>query len=70
MEPRPRITKAPGSWRVPPNLADYAEACASFSWAAARRALDGLPGARGLNLAHEAVDRHAAGARRDHLALR
>ena len=32
----------------------------AFSWDAAREALDGLPGGRGLNIAHEAVDRHAA----------
>jgi acetyl-CoA synthetase len=38
-------------------------------WAAARRALDGLPGG-GLNIAHEAVDRHARGARARHAALR
>ena len=32
--------------------------------------LDGLPDGRGLNIAHEAVDRHALGPRADHLALR
>jgi acetyl-CoA synthetase len=32
--------------------------------------LDGLPGGRGLNIAHEAVDRHAAGSRRDRVAIR
>ena len=52
------------------NLADYRQACASFTWDEARSELDGLPGGRGLNIAHEAVDRHAAGARRDHLAFR
>ena len=41
-----------------------------FSWAGARRALDGLPGGRGLNIAHEAVDRHAAGDRRERVAVR
>jgi acetyl-CoA synthetase len=55
---------------VRPNLADYAEARASFSWESARRELDGLPGGRGLNIAHEAVDRHAAGPRATHLAMR
>jgi acetyl-CoA synthetase len=35
-----------------------------------RACLDGLPEGRGLNLAHEAVDRHAAGPLRDHLAMR
>jgi acetyl-CoA synthetase len=44
---------------VLPRLADYDRACADFSWAAARRELDGLPGGQGLNIAHEAVDRHA-----------
>ncbi len=53
-----------------PHLQDYAQACATFSWAAARQELDGLPGGRGLNIAHEAVDRHAAGRRRHDLALR
>jgi acetyl-CoA synthetase len=43
---------------------------ASFTWEAARAELDGLPGGRGLNIAHEAVDRHAAGPRGDHVAIR
>jgi acetyl-CoA synthetase len=43
------------------NLADCDRACREFSWDDARRMLDGLPGG-GLNIAHEAVDRHAAGA--------
>ena len=64
------IGKSPGDWRVEPHLVDYERARATFSWEAARRELDGLPGGRGLNIAHEAVDRHAAGPRRDHVALR
>jgi acetyl-CoA synthetase len=55
---------------VIPNVVDYAAACAGFSWDAARAALDGLPGGGGLNIAHEAVDRHAAGALRDRVAVR
>jgi acetyl-CoA synthetase len=54
----------------PPNLADYDAFRREFSWEAVRAALDGLPGGRGLNIAHEAVDRHAAGARRDQVAIR
>jgi len=54
---------------VTPNLCDYEQTRATFSWAQARRALDGLPGG-GLNIAYEAVDRHARGARRNHPALR
>jgi acetyl-CoA synthetase len=41
-----------------------------FRWDAARRELDGLPGGRGLNIAHEAVDRHAAGPAAGRLAMR
>jgi acetyl-CoA synthetase len=68
--PSERIPKPPGSLRVTPNLVDYEQACATFSWNEARCALEGLPGGRGLNIAHEAVDRHAAGARARHVALR
>ena len=32
--------------------------------------IDGLPGGRGINIAYEAVDRHAAGPLRDRIALR
>lgn len=65
-----RIRKRASDWRVTPNLADYDQACRTFTWAAARAALDGLPGGRGLNIAHEAVDRHAAGAAAGRVALR
>jgi len=64
------IVKSPEDWAVAPNLHDYAEARTTFSWDTARRELDGLPGGRGLNIAHEAIDRHAAGPRRHHLAIR
>jgi len=64
------IAKNPEDWPVVPNLLDYEAASAAFTWEAARKELDGLPGGRGLNIAHEAVDRHAAGGRRDHLAIR
>jgi acetyl-CoA synthetase len=63
------IVKAPGAWAVAPNLRDYSQECAGFSWVRSRSALDGLPGG-GLNIAHEAVDRHAAGTRRDKVAIR
>jgi acetyl-CoA synthetase len=67
--PREKIIKVPG-FRVIPNLLDYEKARLEFSWTAARKALDGLPGGRGLNIAHEAVDRHADGLRSNHLAIR
>jgi acetyl-CoA synthetase len=64
------IRKPRGGWIVPPNLAGYDAERARFSWEQARRDLDGLPGGRGLNIAHEAVDRHAAGPLRDRAAIR
>jgi acetyl-CoA synthetase len=64
------IVKAGGAASIAPNLADYeAERTADF-WERARAELAGLPGGRGLNIAYEAVDRHAAGPRAGHLALR
>jgi acetyl-CoA synthetase len=51
-------------------MLDYAETCGAFTWDAARAGLDGLPGGRGLNIAHEAVDRHADGPRADRVAMR
>ena len=64
------IHKLPEGWPVPPNLRDYQQSRAAFSWAQARQELNGLPGDQGLNIAHEAVDRHAVGPRRDQVALR
>jgi acetyl-CoA synthetase len=61
-------TAWPGGVR--PNVVEYEAARATFSWDQARRQLDGLPGRRGLNIAHEAVDRHAAGRRAGRVAFR
>jgi acetyl-CoA synthetase len=55
------IHKDTGAARVAPN--------APIGWEEARRALEGLPGG-GLNIAHEAVDRHAAGPLAARVALR
>ena len=55
---------------VQPNLPDYPAARAAFSWDEVRAELQGLPEGGGLNIAHEAVDRHARGLRRDHVAIR
>ncbi len=66
----PRIVKQLGESAVRPNLVDYERSCAEFTWDDARGALDGLPGGLGLNIAHEAVDRHASGPRAHHVALR
>jgi acetyl-CoA synthetase len=51
------------------NLSDYEECARTFSWSRARALLDGLPGG-GLNIAHEAVDRHVLAGRGGKLALR
>ncbi len=51
------------------NLPDYEEYAKTFSWAQARSLLDGLP-AGGLNIAHEAVERHVLAGRGGKLALR
>jgi acetyl-CoA synthetase len=59
--------RAPGG--VASNMPDYDQAGAEFSWAAAREELAGLPGG-GLNIAYEAVDRHADGPLADTVALR
>ena len=53
-----------------PNLTDYQAERRRFSWAEARGELDGLPDGRGLNIAHEAVDRHATGRLAHVVALR
>jgi acetyl-CoA synthetase len=66
----PPIVKEPGRLPVVPNLDDYDRARAAFTWERARADLDGLPGGRGLNIAHEAVDRHAHGPRARRAALR
>ena len=65
------IIKSRREWgAVVPNLHEYGQVRATFSWEKARLELAGLPGGKGLNIAHEAVDRHTHGSWRHHLALR
>jgi acetyl-CoA synthetase len=54
---------------VAPNVIDADLVRVTFTWAWAREHLDGLPGG-GLNIAHEAVDRHAFGPLRTRQAFR
>ena len=54
---------------LPPLIGDYDRTRERFRWAQARAELDGFPDG-GLNIAHEAVDRHAAGPLADVVALR
>ena len=68
--PRPSIIrKSSAAGRLTPNWTDYDGLRATFSWKAARRELAGLPNG-GVNIAHEAVDRHASGPARDKTAFR
>ena len=66
----PVVHKDQRAQDVPPNMIDYDRTCATFSWAEARGELTGLPEGAGLNIAYEAADRHAAGSRASHVALR
>jgi len=63
-----RKPQSPG--RDSPNLADYEVMRRTFSWEQSQAELDGLPGGRGLNMAHEAIDRHAVGSRESLVAWR
>ncbi|WP_319524775.1 acetate--CoA ligase [uncultured Desulfosarcina sp.] len=63
------IRKHPESYPQRPNLMNYEKIRSTFSWGTIRGELDGLPEGRGLNIAHEAVDRHADGERKDRVAL-
>src|SRR4030067_2478363 len=64
------LVKSASELGVTPSLLDYEAGLAPGFWERAREELGGLPGDGGLNIAYEAVDRHASGARADHLALR
>lgn len=64
------IIKSHHDRAVIPNMEDYELECSRFSWDEAADELDMLPNGNGLNIAHEAVDRHVNGALRDHLAIR
>jgi acetyl-CoA synthetase len=64
------IQKSPEAWRVTPNLIDYETTYHEFSWDNLLLEIDGLPDGAGLNIAHEAIDRHANGPLRDKLAMR
>ena len=57
------IHKASWPNGIVPNVVDLEAVRTDFTWAEARSRLDGLPDGKGLNIAHEAVDRHAAGPR-------
>ncbi len=62
------IHKQPQDWRVTPHLGPDVDR-EGFTWEIARSWLDGLPDG-GLNIAYEAVDRHALGPRAEQVAIR
>ena len=53
-----------------PNLTDYAKLYQHFDWQNEKNQLAGLPDGKGLNIAYEAVDRHASGHLKNTVALR
>jgi acetyl-CoA synthetase len=64
------ISKELKNWATEPNMADYDQERKTFSWEEARQELDGLPNGKGINIAHEAVDRHITTPRKEQIALR
>ncbi|HVV69749.1 MAG TPA: acetate--CoA ligase [Gammaproteobacteria bacterium] len=53
----------------PPNLRNYTSS-SSFTWEKSLAELDGLPEEKGINIAHEAVDRHVLRGKGSDIALR
>lgn len=64
------IKKTAVNTQTAPNLADYDSFRTAFTWQNALNELDGLPGGQGINIAHEAVDRHVLHGKADKVALR
>ncbi len=62
------IEKREEDFAVRPNLTDYEEACETFRWEEVAQEFDWLPSG-GLNIAHEAIDRHANGPLAEKTAL-
>jgi acetyl-CoA synthetase len=55
---------------VTPNLHDYQTTRSQYSWDREAAELAGLPDGKGLNIAYEAIDRHAEGPLRETVAIR
>ena len=62
------ISKNIEEFPLRPNLLEYDKEYRAFSWQRIAENFDGLPSG-GLNIAHEAIDRHANGELRDKTAL-
>ena len=59
MDYQPIVKPALDQFPVPPNLDDWQTRRASHTWEDVHTELDGLPNSGGINIAHEAIDRHA-----------
>ena len=62
------ITKDPSKLRLKPNLQDYEQSRKNFKWSDADNMVDWFPGGK-INMAYNAIDRHAKGKRKDKIAL-
>jgi len=62
------IEKRVEDFPLRPNLTDYEQECRTFKWESVAKQFEGLPSG-GLNIAHEAIDRHANGPLADKTAL-
>ena len=64
------IKKTPDTFQVSPNLLDYDKTCSCFSWEKVCQELRCRDGDHSINIAYQAVDRHADGPNGHDLALR
>lgn len=62
------IKKTKTDFKKTPNLVDYQKTYRTFSWDQAEKELDWFPQKR-LNAAHNAIDRHVQGSRKNKVAL-
>lgn len=64
------IKKTIKNARLLPNMQDYHSYYSSFDWEKALKELTGLPHKKGINIAHEAIDRHTQQGKANKIALR
>jgi len=62
------IIKDPSKLRLKPNLQNYEQLRKTFKWSDAEKLVDWFPGGK-INMAYNAIDRHAKGKRKDKIAL-
>lgn len=56
--------------KIEHHLSNYEKVKSSFLWENVAKELSGLPQGRGLNIAHEAIDKHALTSQKNSIALR